>query len=72
MIHLFEGVKMRTNVVIDDDLMQRALKSGGDRTKKAAIEHGLRLLVQINSQKTLKTLKGKIQWEGDLESMRRD
>jgi Arc/MetJ family transcription regulator len=63
---------MRTNVVIDDKLMQRALKSGAYRTKKAAVESGLKLLVQINSQKKLRTLKGKIQWEGDLEAMRRD
>jgi Arc/MetJ family transcription regulator len=63
---------MRTNVVIDDDLMNRALRSGEFRTKRAAIEQGLKLLVQINSQKKLKKLKGKIHWEGDLESMRRD
>ena len=63
---------MRTNVVIDDNLMKRALRSGTYRTKKAAIEQGLRLLVQINSQKKLRQLKGKIRWEGDLESMRRD
>ena len=63
---------MRTNVVIDDELMQRALKSGRYRTKKAAIEQGLKLLVQINSQKKLRDLKGKIHWEGDLEAMRRD
>lgn len=63
---------MRTDVVIDDELMRRALRSGGYRTKKAAIEHGLRLLVQLNSQRKLRRLKGKIQWEGDLESMRRD
>jgi Arc/MetJ family transcription regulator len=63
---------MRTNVVIDDILMSRAQKSGGYRTKKAAIEHGLKLLVQINSQKKLRSLKGKIRWSGDLEAMRRD
>ena len=63
---------MRTNVVIDDKLMKRALRSGAYRTKKAAIEQGLRLLVQINSQRKLRELKGKIHWEGDLESMRRD
>jgi Arc/MetJ family transcription regulator len=63
---------MRTNVVIDDTLMRRALKTGKHRTKRAAIEHGLRLLVQINSQRKLRALKGKIHWEGDLESMRRD
>lgn len=63
---------MRTNVVIDDKLMNRALRSSGCRTKKATIEMGLQLLVQINSQKKLRQLKGKITWEGDLEEMRRD
>jgi len=62
----------RTNVVIDDELMTQALSSSGCRTKRAAIESGLRLLVQINSQKKLRQLKGKITWEGDLEEMRRD
>ena len=62
---------MRTNVVIDDRLMSLALRSSGCRTKKAAIETGLRLLVQVNSQKKLRSLKGKVAWEGDLEEMRR-
>ena len=63
---------MRTNVVINDELMARALKSGGYKTKRSAIEDGLRLLVQIQSQKKLRKLKGKVHWEGDLEEMRRD
>ena len=63
---------MRTNVVIDDKLMSRALRSSGCRTKRSAIESGLQLLVQVNSQKKLRTLKGKITWNGDLEEMRRD
>lgn len=63
---------MRTNVVIDDKLMSRALRSSGCRTKRSAIETGLRLLVQVNSQKKLRALKGKISWDGDLEAMRRD
>ena len=63
---------MRTNVVIDDKLMSRALRSSGCRTKRSAIESGLHLLVQVNSQKKLRTLKGKITWDGDLEEMRRD
>jgi len=63
---------MRTNVVIDDKLMSRALRSSGCRTKRSAIESGLRLLVQVDSQKKLRTLRGKITWEGDLEEMRRD
>jgi Arc/MetJ family transcription regulator len=63
---------MRTNVVIDDKLMSRALRSSGCRTKRSAIESGLQLLVQVNSQKKLRTLKGKVTWDGDLEEMRRD
>lgn len=63
---------LRTNVVIDDMLMSRALRSSGCRTKRSAIETGLRLLVQVNSQKKLRSLKGKITWEGDLDEMRRD
>ena len=57
---------MRTNVVIDDRLMSRAMRSSGCRTKRSAIESGLRLLVQVHSQKKLRDLKGKITWEGDL------
>ena len=63
---------MRTNVVIDDKLMSRALRSSGCSTKRAAIESGLRLLVQVNSQSKLRQLRGKIKWEGDLNKMRRD
>jgi Arc/MetJ family transcription regulator len=63
---------MRTNVVIDDRLMSRALKTAGHRTKRSAIEAGLHLLVQLNSQKSLRKLKGKIHWEGDLNEMRKD
>jgi Arc/MetJ family transcription regulator len=63
---------MRTNVVIDDRLMSRAIKSGGYRTKKSAIEAGLHLLVQVHSQKKLRGLRGKVNWEGSLEEMRRD
>lgn len=63
---------MRTNVVIDDELMTRVLKSGGFKTKKSAIEAGLRLLLQVNSQRKIKGLKGKIDWYGNLDDMRRD
>jgi len=63
---------MRTNVVIDDKLMSRAMRTSGCRTKRSAIESGLRLLVQVNSQKKLRDLRGKITWEGDLAEMRKD
>lgn len=63
---------MRTNVVIDDDLMESALMVSGLRTKKAAIEAGLKLLVQVKSQKKIKAYRGKLTWTGDLGEMRRD
>lgn len=63
---------MRTNVVLDDRLMSRALRTSGCRTKRSAIESGLRLLVQVHSQKKLRSLKGRIMWEGNLDEMRRD
>lgn len=63
---------MRTNVVLDDKLMTNAMRTSGCRTKRSAIESGLRLLVQVNSQKKLRDLKGKITWDGDLDEMRRD
>lgn len=61
---------MRTNVVIDDKLMQSALKASGLKTKKAAIEEGLKLLVQLNQQVKIKTLRGKLSWSGNLDEMR--
>lgn len=63
---------MRTNVVIDDELMDKALRTSGCPTKRSAIEAGLRLLIQIHAQRKLRRLKGKIAWEGDLEEMRQD
>lgn len=63
---------MRTNVVIDDGLMQSALKASGRKTKKDAIEEGLRLLVQMKGQEKIRDFRGKLQWTGNLEEMRTD
>jgi Arc/MetJ family transcription regulator len=63
---------MRTNVVIDDDLMESALKTPGIKTKKDAIEEGLRLLVQMKGQERIKGFRGKLKWTGSLEEMRLD
>jgi Arc/MetJ family transcription regulator len=63
---------MRTNVVINDRLMEDALKTSGIKTKKDAIEEGLRLLVRFNRQKSIRQLRGKIKWDGDLNAMRTD
>lgn len=63
---------MRTNVVIDDGLMESALKASGLKTKKDAIEEGLRLLVQLKSQEKIRRFRGKLKWTGNLEEMRLD
>jgi Arc/MetJ family transcription regulator len=63
---------MRTNVVIDDLLMRDALKTSGLQTKKDAIEEGLKLLVRFNRQKSIRRMRGKLKWEGDLDAMRTD
>lgn len=63
---------MRTNVVIDDKLMADALKASGARTKREAVELGLKTLLQVGRQADVRSLKGKVNWEGDLEAMRRD
>lgn len=63
---------MRTNIVIDDKLMADALKASGARTKREAVELGLRTLLQLNRQSELRKLRGKVNWEGDLAAMRRD
>ncbi len=61
---------MRTNIVLDDDLVEAALKATGLRTKRAVVEAGLRLLVKTQAQTGVRRLRGKVPWEGDLESLR--
>jgi len=63
---------MRTNIVIDDELMDEALKVSQFKTKKDAVEEGLRLLVQRKKQENVKNLRGKLRWSGDLEQLRTD
>ena len=61
---------MRTNIVIDDKLMNRALKLTGLKTKREVVEEGLKTLIRINSQAKLKSLREKLHWSGDIEKMR--
>ena len=63
---------MRTNIVIDDDLINEAMTLSKIKTKKAVVETGLKLLVQIKKQERLKSLRGKLEWDGDLDAMRLD
>ncbi|MBI1892784.1 MAG: type II toxin-antitoxin system VapB family antitoxin [Candidatus Rokubacteria bacterium] len=61
---------MRTNIVIDDRLMREALKASGLDTKRAVVEAGLRLLIQVKAQTGIRRLRGRVVWEGSLAAMR--
>ncbi len=64
---------MRTNVEIDDELMQDTLRVTGLKTKREAVELGLRTLLGLHQQQLeIRKLRGKLHWEGDLDAMRRD
>ncbi len=63
---------MITNIVIDDALMNEAMKLSRLKKKKAVVEASLKLLIQIKNQERLKSLRGKLKWDGDLGKMRLD
>lgn len=62
---------MRTNIEIDDSLMRQAMRSSGARTKRAAVEEGLRLLIRTRGQRSVRRLRGRVAWEGELAESRR-
>ena len=61
---------MRTNIEIDDTLIERALDATGLKTKRAAVEEGLRALIRLHEQRDILALAGKVQWSGDLDESR--
>lgn len=61
---------MRISIDINDCLMREAMRSIGVRTHKAAVEAGLRLIIDIHAQQSIRRLKGMVRWEGDLEPSR--
>ena len=61
---------MRTNIVIDDQLMANALKATGLRTKREVVEEALKLIVRQRQQQSIKCLRGKLDWQGDLNELR--
>ena len=63
---------MRTNIIIDDNLMKEALNISGFKTKKETVEEALRLLIDIRKQSQIRKYRGKLHWEGDLDKMRSD
>ena len=63
---------MRTNIVIDDRLMREAITVSGCKTKKETVEEGLKLLITMRKQAGIRKMRGKLNWEGDLDAMRTD
>jgi len=62
---------MRTNIEIDDGLLEKAQRVSGLRTKRAVVEAGLQILVRLKEQEEILRLAGKVHWEGDLDQSRR-
>ncbi len=62
---------MRTNIVIDDELMDQAKEVTGLKTKREVVEAGLRMLIRLKKQGEIKKWRGKLRWEGDLRKLRR-
>ena len=63
---------MRTNIEIDDELMQKVLEVTGIKTKREAVEEGLRTLLRFKQQERIRKYRGKLKWTGDLDEMRQD
>jgi Arc/MetJ family transcription regulator len=63
---------MRTNIEIDDSLMAEALVATGIKTKREAVELGLKTLIRLKQQEHIRQFRGKLKWEGDLDHMRTD
>ncbi len=62
---------MRTNIDIDDALMDEAITVSGEPTKRAVVERALRLLIETHGQASVRQLRGKVPWQGDLHQSRR-
>jgi Arc/MetJ family transcription regulator len=63
---------MRTNIVIDDKLMEETLRATGLKTKREAVDLGLRTLLRLRKQAEIRQYRGKLDWQGDLDAMRTD
>lgn len=61
---------MRTNIDIDDKLMNDVLKATGLKTKKDAVELGLKTLIRMRKQENIKNFRGQLEWTGDLDDIR--
>jgi Arc/MetJ family transcription regulator len=67
---VMEGIMKRTNVVLDEKLVKDCIKVTGIKTQKALIDHALRELLRHEKQVEILNLKGKINWDGNLDEWR--
>ena len=63
---------MRTNIVIDDELMAEVMRATGISTKREAVEMGLKALLKLKKQESIRGFRGKLDWQGNLDEMRTD
>ncbi len=63
---------MRTNIVIDDALMEETLRVTGLKSKREAVELGLKTLLRLRQQAEIRNYRGRLAWEGDLDALRTD
>jgi Arc/MetJ family transcription regulator len=68
---VYAGARLRTNIVLDDELVAEAMRRTGIKTKRAVVEEALRMLIQLKRPEEILALRGKLKWEGDLDQMRR-
>ena len=61
---------MRTNIVIDDNLIDDAIELTGVKTKREVVELGLKTLIALKKQENIRKYRGKLKWEGDLDKLR--
>jgi Arc/MetJ family transcription regulator len=61
---------MRTNIVLDEELVKQARQLTGIKTKKELIHEALRVMIRLRQQSQVRSLRGKLHWEGDLEEQR--
>ena len=63
---------MRTSIIIDDKLLADTLEATGIKTKREAVDLGLRTLLRLRRQQSVRDARGQLKWQGDLEAMRAD
>jgi len=71
-MQIHKGLQMRTNIVIEDQLMADVLQITGLKTKKEAVELGLKTLIRLKRQEEIRAFRGKLKWDDDLDGLRTD